>query len=455
MASIGDENGRKRILFMAPDGKRKTIRLGKVAKRQAEAVKIHVEQLAHAFSTNTAPPLATSQWLASLDSKLYAKLVAVGLAADRSPALAPALDKFLDDYLAKRELLVGSGQLNWRTQHIDRMTRNNLVDHFGADAELAKINEGDAADFRTYLLTTGGAPVKRCGSELVIRERKPLAEATARKRCAVASRFFRDAVRRGLIARNPFESVPKSSIATKRRALIPDADARKVLAKLPTLEWQLLFALSRWGGLRVGSEVRKLRWRDVDWLRGRMLIHSPKTERHAGHESRWLPIFPELKDLLAKQQKAAKGEKLVLPMLVGRSDTSLRRVMFKAIEAAELKAWPRLWHSMRATRQTELEDRFPTHVVCAWLGNTQQVAERHYLSVTDDHFAAAAELLRPIEKAAQNPAQQGAAESGTKRQGTGAAKQKRRENTKEPRKTDNPKEPPIVRLGFEPRTKGL
>ena len=67
MASIGDENGRKRILFMAPDGKRKTIRLGKVAKRQAEAVKIHVEQLAHAFSTNTAPPLATSQWLASLD----------------------------------------------------------------------------------------------------------------------------------------------------------------------------------------------------------------------------------------------------------------------------------------------------------------------------------------------------------------------------------------------------
>ena len=319
MASIGDENGRKRILFAAPDGKRKMIRLGKVAKRQAEAVKVHVEQLANAVGTNTAPPLATSQWLASLDSKLYAKLVAVGLAASRSPALAPTLGKFLDDYIAKRELLVGSGKLNADTLRIDKVTRDNSVAHFGADAELAKVNEGDAADFRTFLLTTVGAPVKRCGPETVIRSERPWLVTTARNRCAVASRFFRDAVRRGLVANNPFEAVPKNNIATKRHALIPDADARKVLAN-PPMEWQLPFALSRWGGLRVGSEVRKLHWREFEWLRGRMLIHSPKTERHAGHESRWLPISPELKDLLAQQQKAGKGSQLYLSMLIGRTD---------------------------------------------------------------------------------------------------------------------------------------
>ena len=46
MASIGkDANGTKRILFYATDGKRKTIRLGKVTQRQAESVCLRVESL--------------------------------------------------------------------------------------------------------------------------------------------------------------------------------------------------------------------------------------------------------------------------------------------------------------------------------------------------------------------------------------------------------------------------
>ena len=46
MASvIRDGNGRKRIGFTAGDGTRKTLRLGKATLRQAEAVKVKVEQL--------------------------------------------------------------------------------------------------------------------------------------------------------------------------------------------------------------------------------------------------------------------------------------------------------------------------------------------------------------------------------------------------------------------------
>jgi hypothetical protein len=46
---------------------------------------------------------------------------------------------------------------------------------------------------------------------------------------------------------------------------------------------------------------------------------------------------------------------------------------------------------LRATRQTELEREFPSHVVCSWLGNTKATADKHYLMVTDDHFAQAAQ----------------------------------------------------------------
>ena len=31
----------------------------------------------------------------------------------------------------------------------------------------------------------------------------------------------------------------------------------------------------------------------MDWERGRITVRSPKTERHAGRESRVIPIFPE------------------------------------------------------------------------------------------------------------------------------------------------------------------
>jgi len=46
MATIGnDPNGHKRILFVASDGKRKTIRLGKATMKQATAFKVKVEAL--------------------------------------------------------------------------------------------------------------------------------------------------------------------------------------------------------------------------------------------------------------------------------------------------------------------------------------------------------------------------------------------------------------------------
>jgi hypothetical protein len=69
---------------------------------------------------------------------------------------------------------------------------------------------------------------------------------------------------------------------------------------------------------------------------------------------------------------------------------NLRTRFHKIIERAGLVPWERSFHNLRATRQTELEDRFPSHVVCAWLGNTEAVARKHYLQVRDEHFEQAA-----------------------------------------------------------------
>ena len=67
----------------------------------------------------------------------------------------------------------------------------------------------------------------------------------------------------------------------------------------------------------------------------------------------------------------------------------------KIIKRAGLTRWPRLFHALRASRETELAQEYPIHVVTAWLGNTPRIAMKHYLMVTESDF----------QKATQNPTQ--------------------------------------------------
>jgi hypothetical protein len=71
----------------------------------------------------------------------------------------------------------------------------------------------------------------------------------------------------------------------------------------------------------------------------------------------------------------------------------LRKELLTRLDRANIKPWPRLFHSMRASRQTELEREFGLAAACAWLGNTASIAKEHYLLVTSDAW----------QKAAQNP----------------------------------------------------
>jgi hypothetical protein len=67
MASISRQpNGRRTIQFMAPDGKRRSIRLGKVTQHMAETVKLRVELLVAAKLTGhaitTKPRAGSRAW---------------------------------------------------------------------------------------------------------------------------------------------------------------------------------------------------------------------------------------------------------------------------------------------------------------------------------------------------------------------------------------------------------
>ena len=73
------------------DGKRRSIRLGKVSHRQAEAVKLRVEALNAALISKCPLDNETAAWVAGTGDELAGKLAAVGLIPERASTSAVSL----------------------------------------------------------------------------------------------------------------------------------------------------------------------------------------------------------------------------------------------------------------------------------------------------------------------------------------------------------------------------
>jgi integrase len=287
-----------------------------------------------------------------------------------------------------------AGRTDLKARSIDRLTRsfNLLEEYFGSDRPLRDVTAGDTEEYSRKL-------------------RKKMAENTARKHLSNAKQLFRFAQRKQLISANPFADLKGlSSIANnKRDHFITREDAGKVLEACPNGQWRLLFALARFGGLRTPSESLGLTWNDIDWERNRMRVRSPKTERHAGKDERFVPIFPELRPHLdAEYHAAPDGAEYVIT--VGRAKgmaANLRTTMHKIIIRAGLKVWDKTFHNLRASRATELATEYPAHVAAEWLGHSTLVAQKHYWQVTEADFErATTKTDSGAPQAAQNPAQQ-------------------------------------------------
>ena len=387
MASIAkDPNGRRRLQFVDPDGKRRTIRLGKLPKRAAEMIQTKVEHLLAAKTSGCSWDTPTAQWVADLPDALADKLAHVGLIPARERA---TLGPFLAGYCKQRFDVKPATQVVWRH------TRQNLVEFFGKDTILGDVTSGDADRFRLYLIGKEYAPT------------------TVAKRLGFARQFFNAARKDRLIGENPFRDVShKAAPDATRKRFITQEETTQLLEAAPSADWRAIVALCRYGGLRCPSEVLSLKWEGVDWGRKRIRVDSPKTEHLPGKASRVIPLFPELEPILAEAWELAPDR---AQYVIGRDDyrkaaqgrdgwvnCNLRTQFTRIIRWAGLEPWPKLFHNLRASRETELTREHPLHVVTDWIGNTPTIALRHYLQVVDMDFDKA---LQCPDKAAQNAAQ--------------------------------------------------
>jgi integrase len=447
MASIArDKNGTRRILFVAPDGKRPTIRLGKVSQRTAEGIKYRVEQLLESLQFKRSMEADLAEWVIALDLVFAKKLARVGLIPDPEAKPSATLAAFLKSYID------GRVDLKPATKIVRGQVIRDLNEFFGESREVLTISPGNADDFKQWLVS------------------RKLAPTTIHKRLQVARSFFHAMLRRKLIGENPFDGVNAVATGIKdRQRFVTRTEIAQVLDACPNHHWRAIVALSRYGGLRCPSEVLSLRWQDVDWDASRIVVASPKTEHHAGKATRTIPLFPELRTVLDEAfDLAPEGAVYVVDERFRKSamgpggwmNANLRTHFTRIVKRAGLTPWPRVFHNLRASRETELVESYPLQVVTDWLGNTPKVAMRHYLMTTDEHFAAAVKGDDPAAEgltgeAAQNAAQQAHAGHRGESQPNNAAHKKTPVVLGLASSCDTTQLPGMAGAGFEPTTSRL
>jgi integrase len=368
-------NGTRRVQWTSPiSGARQTLYLGKVSKRDAETVRGHVANLVSAQCLGVGVDASTSAWLSRISEAFKIKLArcqlitGVQVPERNTPRL---LCDFFESYFKQRKQAVKPA-----TIIVWRVASKSLVQAIGTDIRLDKLRASHATTWIDAMRAANLSP------------------ATMHKRLTFVKQFLDYAVADEKLVKNPFDSVKLSKPTGKSNVEVTRETINNLMSFLPP-KWQAIVSLCRYGGLRCPSEVLSLEWSGIDFDAGTMQIHEPKNERLHGRGKRLCPLFPELRPYLealpqddryvidAEMRAVANTEK-------GWANCNLSTALKRYLKQAGITPWPRLFHSLRASRQTELERDFGITAACAWLGNTEGVAKQSYLLVTSDLWHSAA-----------------------------------------------------------------
>jgi integrase len=370
-----DSKGRKYIQVNELPGRPK-LWLGDFPKKMAESVLVKVEALLIAKASGQPLDHMTAAWVGEIartpvKQNIYTRLVDLGLVQPvHSDVEVVTLGAVLDRYIKGRSKLKPNTLRNYLT------TQRLLQEHFGSGRATGTIHAGQARDYREWLISK-------------------YSPATVAREIKRARQFFEYAKDCRITEQNPFAKIKAGSQKNvSRKHFVGQETIETVMAACPDNEWRLLLAFARYGGLRTPSELAALTWGRINWEQGRFTVRVPKKEHLDGHGERVVPIFPELRPYLEQAfEEASEGDVFVVPR-ARSSNVNLRTGLLRILKKAGVAAWPKLFQNLRASRETELMREYPAHVVHAWLGNSREVAEDHYLMVTEEDY----------ERATKNPA---------------------------------------------------
>lgn len=354
MASLTHETqprtGYRLRAYAAGDSSRRfSIWLGEIPSREAETIKRHIEAVLDSQKLGTPMPGETQRWLGRIPELLRRKLI---------PVLGTARNvrEAVDQYIV------------WATRThkpstVETMTctLNQFASEFGRVQmrSLAAVEVDQWLSTRNVRANTRAKHAKHLKTWIFWCRKAGFVDDLQLNTAA-----YIKAGNKEFITREKFD-----------RLMIAFTDA----------EDRCALALARWLGIRMPSELA-IRTADIDFDdRTITVIDSKRTHRcnRGPPITRKCPLFRELVPYLDAVWRPS--EKYLLPTLVGTSFTARVRVARDKLGLT----WPRLFHSLRATRQTELIAEFGMHAACEWIGNSPKIAQEFYELIDDETWARA------------------------------------------------------------------
>lgn len=364
------------IVLFSLNKRRKSLFLSqKYTEKDARKVADVVDELVVAIETGA--PLAKSSfaWLSSATDDLRHRFESAGLIEpDARLTLGELFDRYEREELDDKKETTVRNKLQAARRFFTFTSRDERVEDF---------DRLRAADYATWLS-------------------KRVAEATRAGAIRDVRRVFNWAKERELVDDNPFDNVVRGSFKNKtRERFVSLEDFDKMLDAAASQELRALLALYRVGGLRK-EEALRVEWKDVNFAAGRLLVHSPKTERYKGRETRTIPLFPalrrELEDLFELVPPGGS------PFVITRNRTTVRKKVEETVFRAGLVPWERLIQNLRSSRAIEIYREFGALAEAEWIGHSQRTAVDHYLHVLESDFQrAAAGDCRPLRGEVDNP----------------------------------------------------
>lgn len=329
--------------------------------KQARRFKGYIEDAVDAIESGGTPSRAVISFLEDLPRSLRQKFANAGLLEQSREVTTQELWQLFLDADSDRKM---------STRQTYLTAQKRFFAFFKPDGDPSLITSADCKRWKKFLKSHGYADATLAGSH------------------SRASAVFRWGVRHDYVDKNPFEDVKRESFVNEHRMhFVPMDHYERLLDACPDQTWRTLLALCRIGGLRNPSETLELRWTDVDWKNRSILVRSPKTEHHAGKESRLIPMFPRLREELEAQwDLASSGDS---PFVIDRwrgTAASMRTHFRRIIFWAGLEPWDRAFQNLRESRANELWSEYPEHVASKWLGHSKRIAFNHYLQVQDAQF---------------------------------------------------------------------
>jgi integrase len=373
MASISKtKSGTTEIYFVGTGGTRRKLSLERATRKQAESTRLRIEQLVQDKRLGTPHDTGLTEWIRALNAPMRMKLARVGL-LEAAPATL-TLSHLIERFMRARTVKAG-------TMATYKQCTDSLLLHLGADTPIDKISPADAEEWRASIAKAGR-----------VREKKgprSLARATVAKRTNIAKAIFSKAKVWKLLASSPFEHIKSGSQSNPDRArYISKDETQKILDACPSIQWRALIGIARYAGQRCPSEIRELKWSDLDWKQKALTVRSPKTAANSNHAVRIVPASSELQPILLELFEAAEECAVEMVPQAHRANVNITHGLRRIIERAGLKPWPRLIQNLRASCATDWAGERPLHEASKWLGHSVIVSAKHYLQPNDLHFKA-------------------------------------------------------------------